>query len=99
MLLHFFYDWINTLIKSITQLSKPSLKEQNIGPDLHHYKHMSTSHFLRNNTHSDLQNTKHICIHYTQKDFTFFQFQSTDYQITTPMSRLVKHSHQLCKHI
>src|SRR4029434_1077319 len=46
-----FYDWINTKIKSITQLSKPSLKEQNNGSDLHHYKHMSTSHFLRNNTH------------------------------------------------
>ena len=46
-----FYDWINTKIKSITQLSKPLLKEQNNGSDLHHYKHMSTSHFLRNNTH------------------------------------------------
>src|SRR4029434_186058 len=46
-----FYDWINTKIKSITQLSKPSLKEQTNGSDLHHYKHMSTSHFLRNNTH------------------------------------------------
>src|SRR4029434_245059 len=34
-----------------TQLSKPLLKEQNNGSDLHHYKHMSTSHFLRNNTH------------------------------------------------
>src|SRR4029434_10585772 len=31
-----FYDWINTKIKSITQLSKPSLKEQNNGSDLHH---------------------------------------------------------------
>ena len=46
-----FYDWINTKIKSITQLSKPLLKEQNNGSDLHHYKHMSTSHFFRNNTH------------------------------------------------
>src|SRR4029434_3587558 len=46
-----FYDWINTKIKSITQLSKPLLKEQNNSSDLHHYKHMSTSHFLRNNTH------------------------------------------------
>src|SRR4029434_7515987 len=42
-------------------------KEQNIGPDLHHYKHNVSSHFLQNNTHSDLQNTKHISIHYTQK--------------------------------
>ena len=45
--LHFFYDWINTKIKSITQLSKPSLKDQNNSSDLHHYKHMSTSHCVQ----------------------------------------------------
>src|SRR4029434_9209593 len=57
-----FYDWIKTKIQSITQLSKPSLKEQNNGSDLHHYKHMSTSHFSQNNTH------KRFAKHYTRSE-------------------------------
>ena len=50
-----FYNWINTQIKSITQLSNLTLKEQIIGPDLHNYKHNVSSHFLQKNTHSDLK--------------------------------------------
>ena len=58
-----FTDCINTKIKYYTIIKTLHSSIKTLGQICTTISTMSASHFLQNDTHSDLQNTKHTCIH------------------------------------